>query len=636
MLSNKKSLTKVILMGLLASSNVIWGGTEVHAEEPQQFLLDEYVVTATRTPVKEFEAQANISVITRKELEERNYKDLYTALRDVPGVQTYSYGQAGYLTSNALQINGSNKVVVLIDGIRANQGAEIFSPGTITDLGDIERIEILKGAASALYGADAQGGVINIITKKAGGKSKIFVNGGNFGRKEYGGIFNVKKDKLGIRVSAKKYEDGDFKSAKGERIFSNQESNTYNVALSYELKENSSINFNYDLFNNRFAYLTPGKNTGGYGKFDSTNVRLVWNQEFDENTHNVFSIGHNRRAYAPSWGESAYRSLLVQEQFSKNLGDRHLVTAGVDYEGSDVLNQPSYNSKYIGENINTTAYYLQDQWSITKKLNLIAGVRYTSPNAFESVWTPNLNLGYTFSDKTNMYVSWNKFFDTPSISQMYDDKHGNASLKPEDGKNFELGINHKITDDFLMSMHYFYRNTTNAIMYDRVTELYYNSKEEVRTKGFDVQLKKAFGEHVNTYVGYTYLQRPATGSVTTQQANYGGYLPRSAWNIGADYSNDKFDAGIVGRGIIKRPGYYSTAGKSFPNDSYWVWDLNCSYKIKKNVRAYVNINNIFNQYYAENSDVYWQNEGGYPSLGGDYKWWPMPGRSFIVGMEYTF
>lgn len=127
----KKSLSKSALMTALITGSVIWGYTVGYAEEPQQFLLDEYVVTATRTPVKEFDAQANISVITSKQLEDRNYKDLYSALRDVPGVQTYSYGQAGYLTSNALQINGSNKVVVLIDGIRANQGAEIFSPGTI-------------------------------------------------------------------------------------------------------------------------------------------------------------------------------------------------------------------------------------------------------------------------------------------------------------------------------------------------------------------------------------------------------------------------------------------------------------------------------------------------------------------------
>ena len=83
MLSNKKSLTKVILMGLLASSNVIWGGTEVHADEPQQFLLDEYVVTATRVENKLVDTPANMSVITSEEFEKRNYQSVSEALENV-------------------------------------------------------------------------------------------------------------------------------------------------------------------------------------------------------------------------------------------------------------------------------------------------------------------------------------------------------------------------------------------------------------------------------------------------------------------------------------------------------------------------------------------------------------------------
>lgn len=624
----KSTVLLAVLAGSMLASSVVWAAEE---EKVAAFDMDQIVVTATRTPVEVFKAQANLSVITKKQLEERNYPDLYAALRDVPGVQTTSYGQAGYFTSNGFNINGSKQVVVLIDGIRANQGSEIFSTGTISNMNNIERIEVLKGAASALYGADAQGGVVNIITKKAGSdRSSVYFQTGNYGKQGYGADINAKTGKLGIHVGANKASEGDFKSAKGERIFSDGQSNNFNVGLNYELKKNSNIALNYDNFNNRFSYLSPGQPYGGNGKYDSTNARLVWNQEFDDNTHNVLSIGHNRKAYVPTWGPSTFRSLLLQEQFSKKVG-ANLITVGVDHESTKVIAQPSYNAKYVGADMKTTALFLQDQIQLTNKMKLNLGLRFTDPNAYDSVWTPSVNLGYDFNNNTNMYVGWNKFFNTPSISQLYDGRYGNADLKAENGKNFEVGINHKFSDDFTASAHYFYRTTTDALAFNYATNKYYNQSDKVKAKGFDIQLRKGIGEHFTTGVGYTYLNQPAVG---TAAPNNNGMTPRSSWNISGDYKNRDLSVGMVGRGIVKRPGQ-AMATKAFPDDSYWVWDMNVSYKVKKNLKLYANVYNVFDQYYAENTDVYWK-PMGWGSLGDDFNWWPMPGRTFVVGAQYSF
>ena len=643
----KKRLTKGMLMTALICGTISILPHGVYAEEVaeeealQGFTLDQVVVTATRTPVEAFKAQANINVITSEKIEKMHYKDLYQALRDVPGVQTHSYGQDGYLTSDSFAINGSNKVVILVDGIRANQGAEIYSPGVFGDLSNVERVEVLKGSASALYGADAQGGVINIITKKAGsGKSRVFFNTGSYGKQEYGVNLNAKQGKFGIRASARKLKNKDFKSAARQRVFNDSQTNTYNFGINYELKENSSIDFNYDLMNNRTFYKTPGLDDSNPGKFESINARLVWKQEFDKDTHNVLSLGHHRTEYLPTWGDYVFRSFLIQEQFTKQLGKNHLISAGVDHESTKVVKYPadSWTTGYdaTGETLRTTAYFLQDQWNITDKLKLIAGLRYTDPNAFENKWTPSFNLGYEFSNKTNMYVAWSKFFDTPSVFQMYDIKHGNRDLKPEAGKNFEIGVNHQFSDDFAVAAHYFYRKTKDFITYDYMAGRFFNNDNEVRAKGFDIQLRKAFGNHWNTSIGYSYLNMPATGDTPTTASNNGGFLPRSSWNIGIDYTNKGFDAGLTGRGIIKRPGYPTDAGKNFPSDTYWVWDLDMSYKVKKNLKLYANVYNIFNQDYAENSDVFSMPLWGYSGLGPGYKWWPMPGRTFLAGIEYTF
>ncbi len=149
-------LSKGMLMTALITGCCIGAmQTASAAEEPENFDLDEIVVTATRTPVKSFEANANVSVVTAKEIETRHYQNLREALKSVPGVTTYEYGQAGYITSDALMINGSYKVLLLVDGMRMNQGSEINMYQAFGDMENIERIEVLHGSASSLYGADA-------------------------------------------------------------------------------------------------------------------------------------------------------------------------------------------------------------------------------------------------------------------------------------------------------------------------------------------------------------------------------------------------------------------------------------------------------------------------------------------------
>ena len=107
-----KALSNAVLMSVLMSTSVVWGGTTAFAaESTPEYFLDTMVVTATRTPVEAFKANANVSVITGKEIKERHYSDLSEALRMVPGVYIGNYAPAGYDNSNALKINGAMKLL---------------------------------------------------------------------------------------------------------------------------------------------------------------------------------------------------------------------------------------------------------------------------------------------------------------------------------------------------------------------------------------------------------------------------------------------------------------------------------------------------------------------------------------------
>ena len=106
--------------------------------------------------------------------------------------------------------------------------------------------------------------------------------------------------------------------------------------------------------------------------------------------------------------------------------------------------------------------------------------------------------------------------------------------------------------------------------------------------------------------------------------NVDGYLPKDQWNIGLDYRNRDFDSSLLARGMIGRPGPVNGA---FPIDNYWVVDLAMNYQIADATKIYLKANNIFNQFYAEHSNV---------KYGAPGQWWTAPGRNFMIGVEQSF
>lgn len=148
----------------------IYGGTCVFAKEPvERFTLGEFVVTASRVATNKSDTPANISVITKESIADNNYRDAAEAISKIPGVNVLGSGAKGTsMGQDKILINGDERVLILVDGRRVNLGSSgNYSADWLPPVNAIERIEVLKGAGSALYGTDAVGGVINIITKKA-------------------------------------------------------------------------------------------------------------------------------------------------------------------------------------------------------------------------------------------------------------------------------------------------------------------------------------------------------------------------------------------------------------------------------------------------------------------------------------
>ena len=640
-------LSKKIVMQVTAALSlglVSMGGGHAFAagadSSASEHMLDETVVTATRTPNKELKADANITVITGKDIERRHYTDLTQALRDVPGITINQYAPAGYNNSTKFYINGSEHVVVLIDGVRQNYagGTSASLSSAMKDLSGIERIEVLHGSASTLYGSDAKGGVINIITKKAQGmKTTLGIGYGSYGRQQYSIANAGGENGWDWRVKYQKDKSGDFKDAHGNQTPSHLDADSVSAHLGKQLNKASYLAFNLRSYKDSDRYQALYEKRQGLnvnrGNYDYLDGDLIWNVQIDDTTKNQMSISRSKYAYdltshyidwwtllpAQSFDEYDIQTWRFSDQFDKKLGD-HLLTAGFEFTKDDTTIKNRGIVSIDDRTLINRSFYLQDQWNILPTLKLTAGIRHDSNSAFGSHNSPSVSLGYDIDPMTHAYASYSAYFITPTPNQLYAPIYGNPNLKPESGNTREIGIARDFGRGLSLTASYFKRHSKNRIGYHPMTYQNINVGDE-DAHGWSLQLAKRVDSHWRTRIGYTQTH---VGKTEQRGANVDGYLPSDQWNIGVDYRNRDFDSSLLARGMVGRSGPVSGA---FPTDNYWVVDLAMNYQIADATKIYLKANNIFNQFYAEHSNVKW---------GGPGQWWTAPGRNFMIGVEQSF
>ena len=631
----RMAVAAALTLGVLST-----GGGQVFAADEDaaanEHSLGETVVTATRTPNKELKADANITVITGRDIERRHYTDLTQALRDVPGVTVNQYAPAGYNNSTKFYINGSEDVVLLIDGVRQNYAGGFAASLTsaMKDLSGIERVEVLHGSASTLYGSDAKGGVINIITKKAQGmKTTLGIGYGSYSRQLYSVANEGGANGWDWRVKYQKDKSGDFKDAHGDKTPSELNADSIHAHVGKQLSKASYLGIDFRSYkdSDRYQALYEKRaglhiNRGNYDHFDGS---LIWNVQINDTTKNQMSVSRSKYDYdiftygtwtpLGSLYEFDVQTWRFSDQFDKQLGD-HLLTAGFEFTKDDTTIKNGGSVSIDDRTLLNRSFYLQDQWSILPSLKLTAGIRHDSNSAFGSHNSPSVSLGYDIDPMTHAYVSYSEYFLTPTPNQLYAPTYGNAKLKPESGNTKEIGIARDFGRGLSLTASYFMRHSKNRIGYHPVTYQNINVGDE-DAHGWSLQLTKRMDSHWRTRLGYTLTH---IGKTEQRDVNVDGYLPKDQWNIGLDYRNRDFDSSLLARGMIGRPGPVNGA---FPIDNYWVVDLAMNYQIADATKIYLKANNIFNQFYAEHSNV---------KYGAPGQWWTAPGRNFMIGVEQSF
>jgi len=633
----KKIILSSLLIAQLFTANV-FADTELKT--------DDVFVTATRTPILKNNVIADVTTISSEDIERAGSSSLPELLQRQPGIEISNLGGAGKVSTLSIRGTSSTHSIVLIDGMRVGAATSGFSAIEHIPLSQIEKIEILRGPASSLYGQDAIGGVIQIFTKKGMDGFKPYVGIGY-------GSYNTSNFQSGIRGGNNQTTYAINFAAMNTDGFSafvpNPNKTIANLAnldkdgyKNYSLSSflNHKINQDYEI--DLQYFLSKGKN-----KFDQQFANFTPFVDFKNETKQVSYAVNLKGQINNAWqssikiGQSTDKYLDKQKfNLITNLQDSSLVDLykttqnQFAWQNNIKLNKGSLTLLYdfLEQKIKTTDLYEKTQRTnhglmigygvIEDKHNFQTNIRKDFNSAYDDAITGNIGYAYSISPNWTVSSSYGTAFVSPSFNFLYsladDFALGNPNLKPEKSKNIEVSIRYK-DDDGSLNLTIFQNRINDFIIYTIPDD------PGLRTSTQNLNKAEIQGLTISGDQFFGHLQ--IKGSVTAQSAkneDTDKYLPRRAtalgnlnlnyyigyWNIGIEetFSDKRFDDK---ENTVKLSGYALT-------------NIVTDYKINDKVKLNLRLNNVFDKDYSLAA------EG---TSGFKYQ---TPGRSLFTNLRYDF
>lgn len=644
----QKQLLHIMLSGALLLGVPAQAAAEEMAEA--EFSLEEYVVTASRMPTKLSETAANVTVVSREEIEKKNITSVAEALTQAGVNVTVEGGSVG--ESSSVTLNGDSRVVVLVDGRRVNQEQRMdqlsvgYSLGTLPDLASVEKIEVVRGAASSLYGSSGVGGVINIITRKgAENRTTASTEFGSWGSKRYnlqtgGTIGDTSYMVTAGRWTQDHYE---YKDPFTGRVVTMPNSDfsreNASIRLDKDFGDNRTLTLYFDHLREDAGSPIARPGLGYYGPMGYTeyfrpdsnrqitqnNVSLAYRWQQGENVTNNLQLYRNH--YKLRWANVSEGSLStyideedgVEWNQTRRLSAQHTLMGGFDWRNTYVDNR---HMDYVNNKMRNLGYFLEDRWSWDPNWTLTAGVRHDDPSEYKSKSTARFSLNRKINEATNAYLSWGQVYRGPNATDLFRPTDSyykrNPDLKPEDGHTTTLGLNTKLPGGTTIQASLFSTYLENAFkwQYDLVT---YSSQminiAEQKRRGLDISVTQPLAEHWDLTAGYAYLRSEENDkSGSGYRSDIGNSNP-NAYRLGVLYHNNAWNVNVLLRGATGR------SLDAFTSRQYWVTDVAASYQMNPDVKVYAKVYNLTNRAYET---MYL-----FDTVGTQ----PMASRQFVFGVE---
>lgn len=595
--------------------------------------MDQVVVTGTRTPKSLKNTPVLTQVISQKDIEKSDATNLRDLLQQVmPGVEfSYAMNQQVHMNFSGF---GGQSMLVLVDGERLAGETMDDVDFTRLDMQNVDHIEIVKSAASALYGSNAAGGVINIITKDAVKKFGLNVNGrvGKHANQRYGMSLQLGGNKWGNTLSVNRTAMNNYSVTSGPnpvtRVISQiYGDKTWNFADQVTFKPLSRLKFTGKL-GYFFRQMSRSADSPERYRDYSGGLRAQWSISDNDNLELSYNFDqYDKSDYQRitdldvrdySNVQNSFR-LLYSHSFER--GD--VLTAGADY-----MHDYLYNDKLDGNTRKQDSFdaFAQYDWNITKRLEAVGAVRYDyfSDQSIQRV-TPKLSLRYRPVTGLNLRLGYGMGFRAPTLKEKYYEfdmagiwiVEGNENLKAETSQNFNLSAEYS-HGHYNFTVSGYYNNVRNKIgsgapyfasATDFMPRLPYINLDNYKVTGLDATAQARWLNGITARLSYAYVHEQLPKNKEGQQLN-NQYLPARKHSLTAHVDWDHqfataygMDIALDGRCLssvnnLEYVDYYDVSkgvnNIHYPGYSLWKLQLVNRFGRKQAVRLTLTVDNLFN------------------------------------------
>ena len=571
---------------------------------------EEIVVTATMTRKAVKDCSVSVSLIDETDIKAIAAANAMNLLNHQPSIFVQKTGYFGRADVNIRGLGQrGQRIVILVDGRPEKMG--LFGCGVTHafPLDNVERIEVVRGPSSVLYGSDAIGGVVNIITHMPRQKSETDFSAsyGSFNTQQINLRQGGRFDKFSY------YFTLDRRRSDGHRENSGYEGKAFSGKAAYDLS-------NYFQISLQGKYFDGKKNEAGSIDFPlydfwndyvrgAVDFSLKGKGEKDEILLKVYrNFGHHR--FSDGWHSRDYINGGLVRYTTHKLANNEL-TLGLDFR---ILGGRSYDWPKGSWDKKEAAVFLNDEYIIWKKLILSAGLRIHRDSLYGTEVCPRWGIVFQASEETSLRAAINKGFRSPQLNELYMYPAANPELKPEIAWNYEVGIEQKIARRFVLKGT-FYRMKGFHFIETKPNpapppSFKFMNTGEFLFKGMELGFQAYLSSHLFGHFFYTYLdQGEKTRGRPGQKLDISLRIQKEAFytSFQAQYVTDYFAADFSSRRL----------------PSYFLLDWRLSVEVSRFFELFLDVNNIFNKDYLVYVDLPGLAEGPYP----------MPGRSLNLGLR---
>ena len=631
-------------------------GSQLHA---QQDTLDNLTITANKFSAKTTETGKVVIIINRQQLEKAGSRDLAQVITELGGVFINGYtNNAGKEKNIYLRGAKVDHTLITVDGIPVYDASGIGSNFDIRNIsiGNVERIEILKGSQSTLYGSDAIAGVINIIIKKNGSKAAsgnglLQYGSYNTWRSEAGlnGMVNKVDYNIGYAHfstkgfseaqqpynATKTFERDGFNQNSVQASFGIQAAKNLRIQPFFRYNQNKGALDNDAFVDERdFTYSAKNLQTGirnsiGLGK---GNLNVLY--QLNKTDRRYLNDSADVAGYY-KYDQSAYKAAEhFAEAFFVYPFSSTRLTIGADYRASNynyTATQVNIYSPLVQRTALSSDSIKQNQFSTYGALNYAhqnfaveGGLRFNHHSTYGSNFAFNINPSYFIHQRVKLFANFSSGYKTPSLYQLFS-VYGNKALKPETSLNIEGGAQAFSTDGkATLRVTYFNRRVKDVIAFTslpRAPYAQYSNQDKQHDHGIEADAALNLSEKIQLKAFYSYVDGRITTKQGSKDTTFFNLLrrPKTTVNVSIGTQITKaLYASLNVNGVGERKDVYydptTFAAQSITLKTYTLINFYTEYGFaKKRVKLFADLRNVFDERY---SDIYGYNTAGFNAYGG--------------------